>query len=1458
MSSSINTTTPKKKFELSTDASLQSPYLRLQAAGSWGANSSWGFHCRWFLDGFLGQNHIPKGNNATTNNFYNKPDDFVNLYRVCYEAAENYTHNFSLFELKPNIIFNSEYIWMYTTGADSFFLRFVDQELYDEILQTIDPNARFLDFLRQYGKGVLELELLENLSYAINITLAKRSSVLLETFSIANQSFFGDTPVISARKALRECSGRIVAENIRLVRFSVENGSQVIIGFETYQSLLDHSVKMNLIEHIDSFALTVDKEVAMKRLEEHDRVEVHGRWRKFNDDAYVNVNNYEDRWSTNRGLEEGLRNYLSLSEFDPQAMTTYQDESDNPDGSFMDLSLLKFLNVASLDYHIARMMGLGYIDTFKKDVDEPVIFLVEYVTEKDPEDYNFAMRMQHLCFSLPTAISTERPPLDVVLEPVQYGLDVTNGTGNPLAITDAQGYSLYEPVRFVKLKAFIQVDHSQYDGFFNPWVEFQSSDFTTPVFVGIENRQKGETEWRNPELSHHERYVDTEGVLETQVIYFDKNSTAPTYIHRVTEEGADEYVVYPVNIFSRTWERLGLVATDETKFPVANTLKAPVNVAVQLVQEENPLLLTSAQEQQWLQQIDPDKKEIFARLSFEYKHIHDLNYRFGNRVEVFHKKHLPVNIIGSLTLNENTDTNVPECVLRTGNYSYLSTGQQFVPIIVQADKAKFIGSKLTYRNVSYTIIDIIDTQADGRYPSIKIKKNETREAIFVNGTYQLKQVFQSPELDGNEAFLIVENLSVAANWAEATPNRLAFEIDLGQSAWPAHTETYLDSEGNVKEEIVKGIWDTAAITPVPDQEGVYEVVFDNQQLSNHPQFIAPDNAAGVGSVNWYRGSIRVHLQQDIANNQQRKECSVLQIEELNTGNRLKLLIADNDLSATPGENIKTGNGISVNFHPGYRVYLRKDNAAAFNQASILPAEDEGSRTSLIGLRTLDTNTLDRLSQPYASPMSVPAMLMARELKPPKAPRKPIGPLFATPPDYFNKSSYSFEVEFEHKPWGIVGYRASLDGVLASLYAPATIEQIKATLPPVKMDVFLEERWGNLLSFDYGSNAGEFERFEQPDGSLYKFPNPNRSPEFDAPYNKPGDVVNKIKDAVYNNLLPLTEQPLIFEFIKGGNYVPQPKKQSITDRNGKLLHPTHPDFDQAPMAKRLSDTKILFTDFTLDGNMHSNTAYVYVVREISRSMQMGEPGPFVGPVQLLNTKAPEKLQVQKMLGDSPSAFNSYKPSVQFVVNKFLPGQEITGIQILRGLNGASALSPRSMTLVKEIAATELDLTADTFIVTDDFSNDTDVPFGAPLYYKLVGVRRIQYTDLYGQSKEIKVFSDPTKTLLANVVDTVRPQGALPEVINVVSTGDTISQVDIRWNKTCYNGKYVLSFLNAANAWQKLYEVTSNDVLQLQYSWSANLNKFDERGNAIYYKIKVEVTNTSGLESRADNIVSFRAV
>jgi hypothetical protein len=198
----------------------------------------------------------------------------------------------------------------------------------------------------------------------------------------------------------------------------------------------------------------------------------------------------------------------------------------------------------------------------------------------------------------------------------------------------------------------------------------------------------------------------------------------------------------------------------------------------------------------------------------------------------------------------------------------------------------------------------------------------------------------------------------------------------------------------------------------------------------------------------------------------------------------------------------------------------------------LPSEDEGTRSSIIGLQTLDTFSFDLTGEVYASPMSVPALLLVREIKPPKKPKLPIGSSFATPPDFFNKATYSFTTEFEHNPWGMVFGRIDSNKILSCLYKKETIEQILQDLPPASEDAFLGNRWLNLLSFDYSANAGDFDTFPIDDqGNTYKFPKPDRSDIFTVPFNKPIDVVEKIKDVIFSNLLPLTEQPLIFDYLK---------------------------------------------------------------------------------------------------------------------------------------------------------------------------------------------------------------------------------------------------------------------------------------------------------------------------------------
>ena len=1429
---------------------LQSPYIHLQAAGSKGLDSSEGIHLRWMLNGYLGENHLPKADYAGNEEFFNKKNDYVHLYRIPYDRSKRVVTTFH-FDRAPSYVHDGLRLWVYVNNNDRFYLYFRDSLQYYQVSQTVKAKDDFSRFLHLYGNRILELELRNELSFSVGFSGKENSKLRAETLSVQNVSVAEQRVVVSARKTLvvkDTALPVIVSENIRSVRFCTDSGSLSVITFETYSDFLQHSMKNKRLEPIDKFALTTEDAVAYTRLEDAPRFEIDNKWRKFNDGALVNAKNYRNRWSMPDGLKEGVLNYISKSDTDPTATVSYQEELTNGDESEMEVSLQQFLNVAASDFHIARMLGLGYVDTPKMAADDQYIYMVIYHTEKHPANYTITRPTLHYYLSLPTGYADQRLPEKLKLRPVTYGLTVDNGTGTPMLITDEEGYAPYTAVRYINLRAVLKNDYgSESNQFFIPSIEFASSEFTMPLFVGFENRKEGEADWIKPEMSHEIDFEDTDGSRESKPSFFTRNNK-PQYIHGVVEEGVDEYVAYPVNIFARANDISNKEQTDKTIFKKINTLKAPLNVTAQLIQAEDPLLLTAAAEQAWLKAIDTSKKEILCRVTFDYYHLHDLNYHYGNSVRIFHRKQLPLNVIGAISSVDNNDPQNPFCTVNTTNYTY-SNGDTFKPSIDPAKKDHFIGSMLTVQNKNYLITEIILPDPSGDYPRLKIRKTENRIATPVGSGFQLTQVYEAP-VAADEGFLVVENLSKAENWAESTPDLFGFEIKLGLPSWPEHTETYLDSEGNSKEEIVKGIWDTTDIQPLEIggvlQEGYYEINFRNHVLNDHPQFTDPANAQGKHSVNWYRGFVRVHRAGDAANAFQRKLLKVEQVLGLNTGGFLKLVAFDQDYSTTdPGKNIKTGNSIQVNYHPGYRVYLRKEDSIHFNQANLLPTLDEGTRTGLLGLQTVDSTTPDANGDAYVSPMSVPALLAARELRAPKQPRVPIGGSFANPPDYYNKANYSFTTGFDETPWGLLFFRIDKAKILSCLYKQSTIDTILANLPAVKDDLYLGNRWLDLLSFDYASNGGNFEAFPvNTSGDTYRFPNPDRTDVFPAAYSKPGDVADLMKRVVHANLLPLTEQPLIFKYIKGGNYIPRPGKQKLRDKDGKILHPSHPEFDQAPMAKKISPTKVLFTDFTFDGNMSSENFSFYLVRELSNSMQMGEASGFLGPVKPLNTKAPGRLELQKLQVQIGSAVNGYASEVIFELNQLPASQEVSRIQVRRSFTAADAHSVRTMEVVNEVSA--LAAGTGTLVVRDNFSGTPEIPYSIPIYYRLVGVREIGYTDAGGTPQNIEVFSEPTKTFVANLVDSKRPDSPVLTVSNQVNSANQIEEISFTWNKTCYNGKYRL-YIMRNNDWQKIHEIRTNDMTAMHFTFDTSLDILNDSGDRLYHKFKVDAENTAGLSN-----------
>src|SRR6185295_16220920 len=127
---------------------------------------------------------------------------------------------------------------------------------------------------------------------------------------------------------------------------------------------------------------------------------VNGHWQKFNDNALLNVANYQDRWARAGGLSEGVERYLALSDIDPMAIASLPG-AEPQDGS-IEISLLDVLRMVSLDFHVARMLGLGHLDrNIANDTDE-FIYLGMYDTEGALDDTNVARPVRHYFMGVPT------------------------------------------------------------------------------------------------------------------------------------------------------------------------------------------------------------------------------------------------------------------------------------------------------------------------------------------------------------------------------------------------------------------------------------------------------------------------------------------------------------------------------------------------------------------------------------------------------------------------------------------------------------------------------------------------------------------------------------------------------------------------------------------------------------------------------------------------------------------------------------------------------------------------------------------------------------------------------------------------------------------------------------------------------------------------------------------------
>lgn len=1571
---------------LNGSTALQSSDFYLQAVGSTGADSTKGFHLRWLLKGVL-QNHLPKGNYASTPVNFNKPDDFVKIYRAPYD---DFSVSLDMFSI-PNLVSDIKRLWTYKVNDYIFHVHFKDSVKYQQARQQYNPIAEPMQFIEMYGNGVIEVENKAKLSFSVRpfFSASANAIVKMELLSIEKNALTAPKYVSFRQEDAVENINdiKIVSENIRSIRFSIDAGQIERLDFEFYYDFINQSNLNDSWTAVGQFALTKEEEVAYSRLEPEPEL-VDGKWLRFNDSAYVNVENYKDKWNGPAvgtdaedkvtfvvdkyiELSDSASNPTAIEQFsfiDPMAEPiegftpdSEYDPSDPDDGGgSFEISNLQLLHVASLDFHVARMLGLGTLDYSSSLYSGKYIYLAEYVTIADLQDGKPVKEIHHLYCSLPTTIDDERLSLPIDIKEIKYGVVYGNGSDSPQLLTDEEGYTHDGRTRFLTL--FNEEIHNEPANvpFFHTNYLFDSSTYTEPVHAGIEYKFDNELDWRKPELPYDAKYYN----IDTTVTSEKKNETVailipeqgnPLFIHREKQAGTHLYSSYGINWFSRaTSSALEIPIT--TAFPIVNTLKPPTNINVHLIRKEQPLMLTSAYEQQRLRDITTTDKTL-VRLTFDYNHTQELiDYHktingeqisgfyelsdedevFATEIQLFFRNEIPNTISGKITAVTQDLTNELLSIVETGPYVLTSSTTQvngvnqtdsIIPVFPTGFENNFIGSILLIDEKEFVIHEVL--LGLNNTPKFKVFKRAA------NGTQLGFSNVPAEDLEMPESekmFIVVENMLSEPSWHSPAPIGFTVGIDpqistIIREEVQIQQPDALTVEGHIQK--FRGILRTASITKhletvevyedendqspallYNQHQGIYRIEYRSFGLSQHYQYSASGH-----SVEWHNGVVRLQM---LGQEGPRKEYRVIRTENIDVpGQNLVLYILDpefndnNPNNGLPGY-IKIGKQ-PVAYYPGYKLYLHADSVAGLTEAAILPAEEESEHYSIFGLRSSESGEL-------FSRISMPALMFAQALTEPKQPEPPKGGMYATRPDFYGKSTYTFKTLFAHKPYSAQFNRASDIQILSGIYSstpgidtPSTVEVLLSTLLN-ENDEYYVNRWSNLLGLDYDyeepyNTAGTFKKYPDNENGI-ELPLPDNLKLFNSInafidahndfYNNLPETVNYIsaidnlhqivipevigrnnelqikdflRDVIHNGFVPLTEIPVIYNHIKkeSDGYVPIPKKQVIRDRNGNLLATTHPDFDMAPMAVKLTPVpegefpvgtnEVQFTDYGIDGA--SNAKYFYTVREFNLQMKTGEYSTILGPISLVNSAPPTSPEILKVTPILENKVLEVSPKIQFEINAYKTIQNIKRVNIYRALSRIDSLSIRTMQLVKVI-----DVETETFdetgrwIFTDDFADLIEVPFGDPLFYSLTVSRQIKYIDKEGALIIDYAPSEASKVVLTNVVESYSPESPVIEYYSepLGVEDEDLNYITLSWNKTAYKGKYHLYKMNTQGNWVKIHEVTSNeDPVYVQLEETAlnnpSLRVLSDDDTRLYHHFKVIAENTSGMLSSKENILTI---
>lgn len=1080
----------------------------------------------------------------------------------------------------------------------------------------------------------------------------------------------------------------------------------------------------------------------------------------------------------------------------------------------------------------------------------------------------------HVFMTLPTSLLDSRLPPAPVQGAPTFGISIDNGSRQPTTLTDADGYAPFDDSRIINLHVEPYDTVQPFGAFFVPPVELSAGDVTKPVFYGCKYKLVSEANDRVPELSHDPEYADPSGVAEVapllpQIPDPSTGALRPVFTHVERENGLHRYAFYGVSWYSRP-SPLSNAQDVDTLIPTRSTLLPPANLTVQLIQPEDPLMLTTDLEQKRRAALAGDA--TLVRCTFDWNQAHYAAQKFSpdnvyaDRVQLCFRPEPPRAIQGEIASVTSISDTLVEVRTRSYTNSSVMSSQIVTPTVVPGDESRFVGSSFASNHVLYVVERVAPSTVSGEGAVFQVLKQRQSPVEDLDNNNQQSTSVQVTVPTAGHRFLVVENMDKLANWGASQP--LTQEVTLVNflTSGQLHTETVDYPDGSHATVNVGGIWEAAQVDEVSD--GIFEITFASYQLAAHPD---PD-------VEWYRGTVRVKEAASAA----MKALAVWKIDV--SAATLKLTVHDSTFGAPAGgyHPIETGPGVQVNFHPGYRVYL-KAQPGVLDQTTVLPGPTESTKQTLLAARSRNTALV------IESSLTTPVVVQARKIAKLVPPDEPEGSRYATRPDSYGKATWTMDVKVgasgAHEPYALLFYRANERAVLDTLYMATTVEKIIATLTGLEAAdaAFETNRWKdlvnvtNLNAVDHGFaqyTANGF-RFPLPDNDGYTIPATLSDPggaikPFDsvrAPGNpsvvftvagRPMSMLEVVKNAIDGAFLSLTAAPVVYQFIKTGTQTSS-KKPVVRNRNGDLLPFNSGEFDPSPMAVRhLSaggGTVVRFTDYTLDGAAR-NTYFYYAV-EMSEQMRLGERSPIVGPIRLVNSYPAEAPVIRKVTSVLEDPALAIPTGVKISVNAYLASEGITTFNLYRATNANDAATTRTMKMARSYEAG----TGSETELFDDFSDLAFPPFGDPLFYRVVALREITNER---DAKEL-IPSQPSGLARASIVD-VRNPVAPPLVFSsdppTLSNPVQVPNVVLSWAKATHNATYRLYKQGSSGNWSRIYQVKTNaDPVTVPLSatdlGTGTLLKQNPDGAAIYHRFKLEVENASGLFSLNEEVLSVPA-